>query len=64
MIEYSSLKEYFIIFWRGDLEDDKMMFYSYEETTRFDPLEFHRLILYNQLLVFIQDISKQHRSNI
>ncbi|KAF2895446.1 hypothetical protein ILUMI_10727 [Ignelater luminosus] len=45
LIEYYSLKEYFIIFWTGDLEDDKMMLYSYEETTQFDPLEFHSSIV-------------------
>ncbi|XP_034936822.1 NACHT and WD repeat domain-containing protein 2 [Chelonus insularis] len=40
-IEYSTLNEYRIIFWRGKLEEQSMLIYNYEEDKLIEPLEFH-----------------------
>lgn len=39
-LEYTTLDDYRIIFWTGNLEDTTMLFY--QNKTPFEPFQFHR----------------------
>lgn len=44
-MEFSSVTEYRIVFWKGDLDDDQMILHSYKDNTSMEPLHYHRYIL-------------------
>lgn len=41
-MEYTNKLEYRIIHWKGTLEDDKMILYSYLENITIEPIYYHR----------------------
>ncbi|KAF5284944.1 hypothetical protein FQA39_LY16899 [Lamprigera yunnana] len=47
-LDYTNLKEYIMLFWRNDLEDHRMIMYTYKEDIEFEPFEYHSAIVYSK----------------
>lgn len=45
-MEFTTLEEYRLIFWSGDLNEEDMLLHTTTETTKLEPLNFHRQLLY------------------
>lgn len=41
-VEYTSLDDYRIVFWSGNIDDSRMLLHTYKKKITPDPIQFHR----------------------